>query len=48
MSQVACNINVGSLTGALDRTNFLCILGTHKYKYENQLINSFNSSIRHT
>jgi hypothetical protein len=30
-TEVACNINVGSLTGALDRTNFLCILGNNLF-----------------
>ena len=30
-TEVACNINVGSLTGAMDRTNFLCILGNNLF-----------------
>ena len=30
-TEVACNINIGSTTGALDRTNFLCILGNNLF-----------------
>ena len=30
-TEVACNIQVGALTGGLDRTNFLCILGNNLF-----------------
>jgi len=30
-TEVACNINIGSTTGAIDRTNFLCILGNNLF-----------------
>jgi len=30
-TEVACNINIGSTTGAMDRTNFLCILGNNLF-----------------
>jgi len=30
-TEVACNINIGSTTGAIDRTNFLCILGNNMF-----------------
>ena len=30
-TEVACNIHVGALTGGLDRTNFLCILGNNLF-----------------
>jgi len=30
-TEVACNINIGSTTGGMDRTNFLCILGNNLF-----------------
>jgi len=30
-TEVACNIHIGSTTGAMDRTNFLCILGNNLF-----------------
>jgi len=30
-TEVACNINIGSTTGGIDRTNFLCILGNNLF-----------------